>query len=257
MSRGRHSAAPATARSFRLPALPTLPVRSLKLPALALVTLLGAGAVGAGPQPAEGNPDLAPLSVEPTAGASVERGTEPPAARPSASRPHGAPGAAGRRDRGRDRRRAGRAGRPDAAAPAARHRPALDHRGRQRALRTVRGRRARRDDRVRRCGRRHGRHRGRLEPGRVGRRGCLDQVELPRAVPARGAPGRRRGGERVECRGVSDAACSVSTGIESSLRANARAVYRSVCANFPRSPRSAASAPATTATTARAAPWTS
>ena len=75
MSRGRHSAAPATARSFRLPALPTLPVRSLKLPALALVTLLGAGAVGAGAPPAEGNPDLAPLSVEPTAGASVERGT--------------------------------------------------------------------------------------------------------------------------------------------------------------------------------------
>ncbi len=32
MSRGRHSAAPATARSFRLPALPTLPVRSLSFP---------------------------------------------------------------------------------------------------------------------------------------------------------------------------------------------------------------------------------
>ncbi len=31
--------------------------------------------MGAGPQPAEGNPDLAPLSVEPTAGTSVERGT--------------------------------------------------------------------------------------------------------------------------------------------------------------------------------------
>lgn len=55
MSRGRHSAAPAA------------PSRSYRLPALALVTLLGAGVLGSGPQPSAESTELAPLSAEPVA----------------------------------------------------------------------------------------------------------------------------------------------------------------------------------------------
>lgn len=55
MSRGRHSAAPAA------------PARSWRLPALALVTLLGVGVLGSGPQPADGSTGTAPLSADPVA----------------------------------------------------------------------------------------------------------------------------------------------------------------------------------------------
>ena len=70
MSRGRHRATPAApALSLRLPTSVRLPrpsaaARSLRLPALAVVTLLGAGALGSGPQPAAESTELAPATAE-------------------------------------------------------------------------------------------------------------------------------------------------------------------------------------------------
>ena len=234
MSRGRHSAAPATARSFRLPALPTLPVRSLKLPALALVTRLGAGAVGAGPQPAEGNPDLAPLSVEPTAGASVERGTGAASRSSERVAPPTAPQEPPVVETAAE----------IAVVPAAQAAPTPPPlppvTGQLWTTEAVNVRSAPSPDAERVATTEFG--------AAVDVTGVTEgdwsqivwdgaaawikssflaqsQPEAPQ-VAAAAAGGSSAGG-------VSDAACSVSTGIESSLRANARAVYRSVCANFP------------------------
>lgn len=234
MSRGRHSAAPAApARSFRLPArpaLPALPARALKLPALALVGLLGAGVVGAGPQPAEGNPDLAPLSVEPATGSTVERGTgaasrssertAPPAAAqeaplvetsatitvvPAAEVAPVVPVATGQLwTTDAVNVRTGPSADAGRVATAA-FGTAVDVTG------TTEG-----------------------EWSQVvwdGAAAWIKSSFLADSQPEAPAATAASGGSSAS--GISDAACSVSSGIESSLRSNARAVYRAVCAIFP------------------------
>ncbi|MCB7138172.1 SH3 domain-containing protein [Cellulosimicrobium marinum] len=64
MPRGRHSAAPTPrVRSARTARRPAPAVRSMRLPALAMVTLIGAGVLGSGPQAADGSEsELEPLA---------------------------------------------------------------------------------------------------------------------------------------------------------------------------------------------------
>lgn len=227
MSRGRHSAAPASpARSFRLPSLPTLPVRSLKLPALALVTLLGSGVVGTGPQAAEGNPDLAPLSVEPTAErapAAASRSSERTAPPPTVKEAPVVETAA-----------------KIVVVPAAEVAPPPEPEP------VVTGQLWTTDAVNVRTG-----------PSADAER--VATAEFAQAVDVTGTtegdwsqvvwdgsaawiktsflsssqPEARTATTTTSAGGTSDAACSVSSGIESSLQANARAVYRSVCAHFP------------------------
>ncbi|QJW36368.1 SH3 domain-containing protein [Cellulosimicrobium protaetiae] len=232
MSRGRHSAAPERpVRTRRLPSLPALPARSLKLPALALVGLLGAGVVGAGPQPAEGNPDLAPLSVEPSAAdtLSAERGS----GAASRSSQRSAPPAAAQ-EVAVIETAAEIAVVPAAeAAPTPPPVPAVTGQLWTTDAVNVRTAPAADAERVATAefatavdvtGTTEGEWSQVVWAGAAAwiKSSFLaeSQPEAPQAAAASAG-------------GTSDAACTVSTGIESSLRANARAVYRSVCANFP------------------------
>ena len=238
MSRGRHSAAPAApTRSLRLPALPsfpTLPARALKLPALALVGLLGAGVVGAGPQPAEGNPDLAPLSVEPVAEPSLERGAD--AASRSAER--AAPPAATQESPLVE------TAATIAVVPAAEVAPPAP------VVPVATGQLWTTDAVNVRTG-------PSADAGRVATAAFATAVDVTGATEgewsqvvwdgaaawikssflvgsqpeAPQATAAGAGGSSSS--GISDAACGVSSGIESSLQSNARAVYRAVCAIFP------------------------
>ena len=234
MSRGRHSAAPAPARSFRFPALPTLPARSLKLPALALVTLLGAGVVGAGPQPAEGNPDLAPLSAEPQA----ER-SRTAASRSSAREALVQQQAASATAQAQAQTEAETP--PVTVVPAAEAQVPV-----QEPVPAVVGQLWTTDAVNVRTGPSGDTERvataafatavdvtGAAEGdwSQVGWEGAVAWIHsgfLAQTQPTAQQPTTASAGA-----GTSDAACGVSSGIESSLRANAQAVYRSVCANFP------------------------
>lgn len=231
MSRGRHSAAPATsARSFRLPALPALPTRSLKLPALALVTLLGAGVVGAGPQAAAENTDLAPLSVEPlaeraktSASRSSERGALPQQQAAAESQAQAA----------------------ETEEPAVTVVPAAEVAPAPEAVPAVVGQMWTTDAVNVRSG-------PSADTDRVTTAELATVVDVTGAVEGEwsqivwgGAVAWINSGflsatqpqapqaTVASAGGTSDATCSVSTGIESSLQSNARAVYRSVCASFP------------------------
>lgn len=238
MSRGRHSAAPAApARSLRLPALPsfpTLPARALKLPALALVGLLGAGVVGAGPQPAEGNPDLAPLSVEPASGTPVDRGTG--AASRSAERV--APPAETQESPVVE------TAAKITVVPAAEVAPPAP------VVPVATGQLWTTDAVNVRTG-------PSADAGRVATAAFATAVDVTGATEgewsqvvwdgaaawikssfladaqpeAPAAPAASSSGSSAS--GISDAACGVSSGIESSLQSNARSVYRAVCAIFP------------------------
>lgn len=230
MSRGRHSAAPvAPARSFRLPSFPALPARSLKLPALALVTLLGAGVVGAGPPTADENPDLAPLSVEPLA----ER------AKTSASR------SSARETLPQQQASAAETqAQAEAEEPAVTVVPAAETAPVPEAVPAVVGQLWTTDAVNVRSG-------PSSDTDRVTTAAFATAVDVTGAVEGdwsqivwEGAVAWINSGflsatqpqATVASAGAgstSDATCSVSTGIESSLQANARAVYRSVCANFP------------------------
>jgi uncharacterized protein YraI len=236
MSRGRHSAAPATpARTFRFPTVarsprPSAPARSLRLPVLAMVTLLGAGVVGSGPQAAGENADLAPLSVEPSADRSQDSASrsferEPlvaeEKAEATAPAPEPAPPVA-----------VVPAPEP-VAAPAPAPLPAVTGQMWTTDAVNVRTGPAADAERLTTAafatavdvtGAAEGEWSQVVWEGAVAWVNssflAATQPEAPQ-VAAAGAGG------------TSDAACSVSSGIESALQSNARAVYRSVCAAFP------------------------
>lgn len=225
MPRARHRAAPA-ARA-----------RSLRLPALAMVTLLGAGAVGAGPQTADGSTELAPASASPTAERSSttasrsfertplvgDREAAPPAPEPAPTpavtpAPEPAP----------------------AVEPAPEPVPAVT--GQLWTTEAVNVRTAPSADAAQITtvpaattvditgAAQDGWNQVVWEGAAawVSSRYLAESKPAPAPAPA-AAPAAAPSGPA----GTSSAACPVSSGIESGLQSNASAVYRSVCAAFP------------------------
>ncbi|WP_069388023.1 SH3 domain-containing protein [Cellulosimicrobium cellulans] len=225
MPRARHHAAPA-ARA-----------RSLRLPALALVTLLGVGAVGAGPQAADGSTELAPTSASPDAERSsttasrsfertpLERETPPPAPEPAPTptvipAPEPAP----------------------AVEPAPEPVPAVT--GQLWTTEAVNVRTGPSADAAQITtvpastlvdvtgASQDGWSQVVWEGAAAWLNASYLSESEPQAAPAP-APAAAPAPASSGAAGTSSAACPVSSGIESGLQSNARAVYRSVCATFP------------------------